>query len=237
MMNSSTALASGDGQRRLLVSSRETESKKRLPSGSGYVFKPSDEELVKHYLLPKSMGPQSDSTILSCIGNAMTASEFFALPPYDHVAANPNKVAEWYVLIRKDEKSYENEEDDRLTVTRRVENGAGFWKSIKSCDEMVYDYHSDIPLGYKSQFNYYDSASTSPGKCVPKTDWILDEFRLCNPPYPPKGQEWVMGRLSRERESSEDDEQTTSGSGQSMASTGESMASTGESMLSTGRSF
>ncbi|CAN0896075.1 NAC domain-containing protein 68 [Linum grandiflorum] len=198
MMNPSAAVVvSEDGKRRFLVSSEETEVARLFPLG--YRFKPSDRELVKHYLLPKSMGSESDPNVIGCIGNIMNASDFYAFPPYDLVCPIVKK-EEWYVFIRQDQQSGDSDEDDvnKLTVKRTVgTDGEGFWESLKSFEVTICDHSTGMPIGFKSEYAYYSSCST---RGILKTEWKLDEYRLCNPANP-KGEQWVVARLTRDKES------------------------------------
>ncbi|CAN1795772.1 NAC domain-containing protein JA2L [Linum perenne] len=168
----------------VLVSSEETEVAKSFPVG--YRFQPSDEELLKHYLMAKASG--SDSVLLGCIGNTLSASEFFRFPPDVLVPAITRK-NEWFLFIRQEMK---HGDPDKPTATRTVGNGLGFWKSDESYETTICDSSNGSPLGSKSRFNYFSGSSSR----SEKNDWKLDEYRLYGP-HNVTGQEWALGRLTK----------------------------------------
>ncbi|CAI0431670.1 unnamed protein product [Linum tenue] len=160
----------------------------------GYRFKPTDEELVKHYLMDKAFNPASP--LPSYIGRDIQASRFLNLPPHRLVSLMSNGEREWFLFIHQDQ-DLESEAiwTTGCEVRRMVGNGVGFWRSFQASEKPICD-SSGAPLGFKSQSTYFTAASSSSSSSSKKTHWKLHEYRL-HSPRNIRGQEWVLARLIR----------------------------------------
>ncbi|XP_062173478.1 NAC domain-containing protein 41-like [Alnus glutinosa] len=119
----------------------------------GFRFKPTDEELISHYLVNKVKGEQ-----LSWDG----------IPDCDLYGEKPP----WEICGDKDEKAYFFTELKKLSKNRVARTtGCGVWH--ENCTVKIYDNRGDI-IGARKLFNF----NVKEGSTTKNSNWIMHEFSL-----------------------------------------------------------
>ncbi|KAF3438104.1 hypothetical protein FNV43_RR20860 [Rhamnella rubrinervis] len=139
----------------------------------GYRFLPTDEELVKHYLLNKVINQQVPATVIQDID----ADVLYSQPPND-IVTFPCGEREWFFFIShkmEDENMNEHRScrSSGAVTIRIVGNGRGFWKS--NGGEIPVNINEGNIFAYKLCFTYFSGPHPDHGK---KTHWVLEEIHL-----------------------------------------------------------
>ncbi|CAN0871011.1 NAC domain-containing protein 101 [Linum grandiflorum] len=149
-----------------------------VPDGlpAGYRFRPTDMELVKHYLMAKAFNPTSP--LPAFIGVDIDAVEYCNMPPSDlvAVAGSGPEDREWFFFVHLDLESVSDQNLEGMTTKRAGKKGIGFWKL--GLKKTIFD-STEVPLAYKSELTYY--LASTPSSRQRKTHWKLDEYRLHSP--------------------------------------------------------
>ncbi|XP_059639483.1 protein ATAF2-like [Cornus florida] len=150
---------------------------------TGYRFLPTDEKLVKYYLVNKVIGGAIPADVIQDIH----ASQLYNKPPKNIATMNPNCEEEWYFFIHKDE--YFHGERKQIPV---VENGTSYWSSIGE-EEIICNSKGDV-IAFKLKFIYFSGT-------LPK-DWYMEKYRIPLMPANTNSlemNEWVLARLHNGR--------------------------------------
>ncbi|XVF14806.1 hypothetical protein REPUB_Repub09cG0093000 [Reevesia pubescens] len=131
----------------------------------GYRFKPRDEELVLHYLKPKLFDQPLPP-------NMIMEVQLYGYNPEILVAENKSYgEGEWYFFTPRDKK-YRNGSRPRRAA------GDGYWKATGADRTLT---SNGVEVGYRKALVFYKGKPPK-GK---KTDWMMHEYRLKDPPTLP----------------------------------------------------
>ncbi|KAK3221439.1 hypothetical protein Dsin_008464 [Dipteronia sinensis] len=163
----------------------------------GYRFMPRDQELVVSYLKPKVLN-------LYLPPNVILDVELYRLNP-DQLAElfKPQEEKTWYFFTPRDRKCRNGDRPNRAA-------GDWFWKAT-GADKAVM--HGKSKVGFRKALVFYKGKAPKGSK----TDWIMHEYRLNNPPKRERAgiddmklDDWVLcriykkaGKLSRGSRSSQ----------------------------------
>ncbi|XP_059274674.1 NAC domain-containing protein 101-like [Lycium ferocissimum] len=150
----------------------------QLPTG--YRFLPTDEELVKHYLVNKVHYQPFPALLVKDIN----AKEFYSKSP-DTLVKNMCGEGEWYFFIRQDEYFRGN-----IGKIRIVGNETGFWQCFGK-EFPIYNSEGDV-VGFKVNLKYCSGSAK-------KSTWTMEKYRLrseCGT-HDNEMEEWVLGRIIR----------------------------------------
>ncbi|XP_044464401.1 NAC domain-containing protein 67-like [Mangifera indica] len=155
----------------------------------GYRFKPSDEELVVHYLRKKILNE-------SLPPNRIEEVELYKRNPQD-LAENytSNGDNEWYFFTPRDRKYKNGQRPNRSA-------GDGYWKAT-GADRPVN--HKGVKVGSRKVLVFYKGKPPNGDK----TYWIMHEFTVANLPRRKKSpvendmrlDDWVLCRLYKNSKS------------------------------------
>lgn len=153
----------------------------KLPPG--FRFHPRDEELICDYLAKKVTGNGGRSSYDSPI---MIEVDLNKIEPWDlpEIACVGGK--EWYFYSQRDRKYATGLRTNRATIS-------GYWKATGK-DRQVIDVRRGILVGMRKTLVFYQGRAPK-GR---KTEWVMHEFRLEGPSYPPKTslkEDWVLSRV------------------------------------------
>ncbi|KAK6267237.1 hypothetical protein QUC31_018074 [Theobroma cacao] len=150
----------------------------------GYCFKPRDDELIVHYLRRRVCNKPLPP-------NRIKEVELYKYSPDDLTQADnasSQKVSEWYFFTPRDRKYVNGSRPSRTA-------GDGFWKATGSDTSVMFK--GNI-VGFKKTLVYYYG---KPPKGE-KTNWIMHEYVLSNPPARQRAgkddmrlDDWVLCRL------------------------------------------
>ncbi|KAK6151512.1 hypothetical protein DH2020_014147 [Rehmannia glutinosa] len=142
----------------------------------GYRFQPTDYELLSEYLIKKiKQEPLPPNRI-----HVVNLYDFN--PDYLTESSKPAKENEWYFFSPTD-KRYKN-------GSRPNRTGDGYWKSTGSNEPIK---HKNIIIGYKRSLVFFMGKHTDHDI---KTDWLMKEYTLKNPPAPVQTSEDTSMRLN-----------------------------------------
>ncbi|XVF61028.1 hypothetical protein PTKIN_Ptkin08bG0095300 [Pterospermum kingtungense] len=128
----------------------------------GYHFRPRDEELILHYLKPKLFNKPLPP-------NKIVEVQLYHYNPDNLVEENTSYgEGEWYFFTPRDKK-YRNGSRPRRAA------GDGYWKATGADRTLRY---KEVEIGYRKALVFYRG---KPPKGQ-KTDWMMHEFRLKDPP-------------------------------------------------------
>ncbi|CAN6210689.1 unnamed protein product [Urochloa humidicola] len=137
----------------------------RLLLPPGFRFRPTDEELLTHYLAPKAAG---DAGFLAAI---IREVDLYGAEPWDLLPAG-GAAAGGYFFCRRSVKYPSGLRTNRATR-------AGYWKSTGK-DKVVLRHHAagggggGDPIGLKKTLVFYRGRAPA-GE---KTNWVMHEYRL-----------------------------------------------------------
>ncbi|KAJ9166498.1 hypothetical protein P3X46_021245 [Hevea brasiliensis] len=148
---------------------------------AGYRFKPYDEELVVHYLKKKIMNKPLPP-------NRIKEVELYKYNP-DTLAANykSNGENEWYFFTPRDRKYPNGERPNRAA-------GNGYWKATGADKPINFQ---GCKVGFRKALVFYQGKPPNGDK----TDWIMHEYRVNEPPKRKRGgndmklDDWVLCRI------------------------------------------
>ncbi|KAK6267210.1 hypothetical protein QUC31_018047 [Theobroma cacao] len=150
----------------------------------GYCFKPRDDELIVHYLRRRVCNKPLPP-------NRIKEVELYKYSPDDLTQADnasSKKESEWYFFTPRDRKYVNGSRPSRTA-------GDGFWKATGSDTSVMFK--GNI-VGFKKTLVYYYG---KPPKGE-KTNWIMHEYVLSNPPARQRAgkddmrlDDWVLCRL------------------------------------------
>ncbi|KAJ9166497.1 hypothetical protein P3X46_021244 [Hevea brasiliensis] len=147
----------------------------------GYRFKPYDEELVVHYLKKKIMNEPLPP-------NRIKEVELYKYNP-ETLAANykSNGEKEWYFFTPRDRKYPNGERPNRAA-------GKGYWKATGADKPVNFE---GCKVGFRKALVFYQGKPPNGDK----TDWIMHEYRVNEPPKRKRGgndmklDDWVLCRI------------------------------------------
>ncbi|CAL5074359.1 unnamed protein product [Urochloa decumbens] len=156
------------------------DGRRSLPPG--FRFRPTDEELLTHYLAPKA----ADAGFAAPA--AIREADLYGAEPWDLLPAAGGAAA-GYFFCRRSVKYPSGLRTNRATR-------AGYWKSTGK-DKLVLRQHASGPIGLKKMLVFYRGRAPA-GR---KTDWVMHEYRLAHGHTPPvitttgTQSEWVICRV------------------------------------------
>ncbi|KAI3768824.1 hypothetical protein L2E82_19659 [Cichorium intybus] len=131
----------------------------------GYRFRPTDEEIIIHYLRPKVFSlPLPAPAILH-------AHHLFL----HHPSRLPGDHKEKRYFFCK------------TSSHRPFSNPAGYWKPVINSEKFILAPGCNHPIGFKKRFVFYQVSDHRRSR----TPWILHQFRLLYP-LPMKMEEWTV---------------------------------------------
>ncbi|KAI9191987.1 hypothetical protein LWI28_016438 [Acer negundo] len=148
----------------------------------GYRFMPRDQELVVSYLKPKVLN-------LYLPPNVILEVELYRFNP-DQLAElfKPQEENTWYFFTPRDRKYRNGDRPNRAA-------GDGYWKAT-GADKAVM--HGKSKVGFRKALVFYKGKAPNGSK----TDWIMHEYRLNNPPKRERAgindmklDDWVLCRI------------------------------------------
>ncbi|CAK7331062.1 unnamed protein product [Dovyalis caffra] len=153
----------------------------------GYRFSPHDDELVLHYLSKKVRGLPLPRNRIFEVTLYQHDPEFLA-DRYKHYGEK-----EWYFFTRRDRKYKNGTRPNRAA-------GDGYWKASGADKRITYD---KAVVGFRKALVYY----TGKAPRGDKTNWIMHEFRLNDPPPQVRNHrddmrldDWVLCRIIKKHE-------------------------------------
>ncbi|KAJ7956452.1 NAC domain [Quillaja saponaria] len=149
---------------------------KALPVG--YKFKPTDKELVVHYLMKKV---SNSKYVPISIGQDIHASEFYSRPPHNLVSYSYGE-REWFFFVYQDENY-----SSKKKKLRTIRDGKGFWKSNGE-EYSIFDSDGNV-MAFKLNFTYFKGNLQK----AKKTHWRMKEYRMKES----QKEEWVLSKLNR----------------------------------------
>ncbi|XP_033134980.1 NAC domain-containing protein 5-like isoform X1 [Brassica rapa] len=125
----------------------------------GFRFRPTDEELVEHYLRPKNNG--GGSTTSSQVINTVNICNLdpWELPPLSRMASSDQV---WYFFGRKESRYNRGERQKRKTKS-------GFWKKTGKTLPITRKSGNHETIGEKRVLIFYTNGSRS--------NWVMHEYR------------------------------------------------------------
>ncbi|XP_022717038.1 NAC domain-containing protein 68-like [Durio zibethinus] len=160
---------------------------------AGYVFKPSDDQLVVHYLKRKVYKKPLPSCKIKEIQFYNYDLETLIKLSEETNNKSSRQVSEWYFFTPRDRK-YGTGSRPRLV------GGNGFWKAIEA--KKPVKFKGNI-VGFKKKLAFYNG---KPAK-GDKTNWIMQEFVLSNPPATERAgdddqklDDWVLCKVYKLRD-------------------------------------
>ncbi|KAF6154774.1 hypothetical protein GIB67_032386, partial [Kingdonia uniflora] len=142
----------------------------------GFRFRPSDEELVCHYLYNKVA---NEELWKSMVEVNLHICEPWQLPDVAKLGAN-----EWYFFSFRDRKYASGLRTNRATTT-------GYWKATGK-DRPVLNSPTNGVVGMRKTLVFYTGRAPN----GVKTGWVMHEFRMESLYMPPK-EDWVICRVSQ----------------------------------------
>ncbi|KAL2464625.1 NAC transcription factor 29 [Forsythia ovata] len=124
----------------------------------GYVFHPSDAQLIVDYLIPKIKNEKLPRCLIKVVNDIYNLNPEKLADDY-----GVNRAEEWFFFIPKD-REYQNE---------NIRNGVavdGYWQVIGD-DETIQN--NDQTLGFRKTFEFYKGNPPSGDE----TSWIMHEIR------------------------------------------------------------
>lgn len=158
-------------------------SKLQLPPG--FRFYPTDEELMVQYLCRKVAGHQFSLPIIGDI-------DLYKFDPWDLPSKAIFGEKEWYFFSPRDRKYPNGSRPNRVA-------GSGYWKATGT-DKVITT--EGRRVGIKKALVFYVGKAP---KGV-KTNWIMHEYRLCEPPRKngsTKLDDWVLCRIYKKNSSAQ----------------------------------
>ncbi|CAL9128715.1 NAC domain-containing protein 58-like [Musa acuminata AAA Group] len=161
----------------------------------GFRFHPTDEELILHYL-----GNRAAS--LPCPVSVIAEVDIYKFDPWELPAKATFGDGEWYFFSPRERKYPNGYRPNRAAAS-------GYWKAT-GIDKPVVTSSGNSYIGVKKALVFYKGR---PPKGV-KTNWIMHEYRLAEPPsknsYKPielrdlsmKLDDWVLCRIYKRNSSS-----------------------------------
>ncbi|XP_042462115.1 NAC domain-containing protein 87-like [Zingiber officinale] len=144
----------------------------------GFRFRPTDEELITHYLSPKVANHAF--TAIAIGGEVdLNKCEPWHLPSKARVGEK-----EWYFFCHRDRKYPTGTRTNRATK-------AGFWKATGK-DKEILNKGRGVLVGMKKTLVFYRGRAPK-GE---KTNWVMHEYRLQDSSVAfPMKEEWVVCRI------------------------------------------
>ncbi|XP_031505438.1 NAC domain-containing protein JA2-like [Nymphaea colorata] len=158
----------------------------------GFRFHPSDEELVLHYLLPKTLGMTFSSNVIADIN--LYRYDPWVLPGKALLIDSEN---EWYFFTPRDRKYPNGSRPNRSA-------GSGFWKATGT-DKTITS--GGQKVGVKKSLVFYIGKPSNGSK----TNWIMHEYKVHlageNDSFPQNKEpirtdDWVLCRIYRKNQNS-----------------------------------
>ncbi|KAK6936031.1 NAC domain [Dillenia turbinata] len=164
----------------------EEESRSSLQFPPGFRFRPSDQELIIHYLLKKANSHPIPAPVVTDI-------DLYKYNPWDLPSKASFGEDEWYFFSPRDRKYPNGGRPNRSA-------GSGYWKATGT-DKPILTPNGAKSIGVKKALVFYNGRAPKGHK----TDWIMIEYRLLETvmsrPSRAKGSmrldDWVLCRVRR----------------------------------------
>ncbi|GFP78588.1 NAC domain-containing protein 72 [Phtheirospermum japonicum] len=159
----------------------ETDPRSQLSLPPGFRFYPTDEELMVQYLCRKVAGHHFS---LQVIGDV----DLYKYDPWDLPSKALFGEKEWYFFSPRDRKYPNGSRPNRVA-------GSGYWKATGT-DKIITT--EGRKVGIKKALVFYIGKAPK----GTKTNWIMHEYRLSEPPRKngsSKLDEWVLCRIYKKK--------------------------------------
>ncbi|GFP96730.1 NAC domain-containing protein 72 [Phtheirospermum japonicum] len=189
---------------------RETDPLLQLSLPPGFRFYPTDEELLVQYLCRKVAGHHFSLPIIGDI-------DLYKFDPWDLPSKALFGEKEWYFFSPRDRKYPNGSRPNRVA-------GSGYWKATGT-DKIITN--KGRKVGIKKALVFYVGKAPK----GTKTNWIMHEFRLSEPPKKngsSKLDEWVLCRIYKKNSSAQKPTAAISGSQSREYSLGSSSSSSSQ---------
>ncbi|KAI3950116.1 hypothetical protein MKW98_008561 [Papaver atlanticum] len=139
----------------------------------GFVFNPSDQELLSMYLKPKIGNPEIQFAVMPCI------------PDVNVYEYHPEKLLENYqeksgYFFTQRTKRHENGKRPNRTV-----QGHGYWRMSTTTEPVM---EGSKEVGKKSGLVFHTVGRPGDKKSDTKTDWLMKEYHIA-------GSEWTLCKI------------------------------------------
>ncbi|XP_018809654.1 NAC domain-containing protein 48-like [Juglans regia] len=157
----------------------------------GFRFRPTDAELVKHYLRKK----QLSIPLAGPVFQEVDATDLYSTHPKCLVKFLDGE-REWFFFIHEDDNSDHDIIIRRSTKARVLaENGGGFWEAWKEEDPICNEDGNII--AWKTDLTYFSMGSNSRAK---KTHWTMQQYRIVLP-HDVVGSSYISSTADHEKHS------------------------------------
>ncbi|KAI3439227.1 uncharacterized protein J3R85_004943 [Psidium guajava] len=138
----------------------------------GYRFRPTDDELVDHYLRGQIFGYNADTCIIPVIRDLYKIDPWDLPPRFRACSIVRSKEAEWWFLTRLSVKTQSRRKFDRQTQS-------GHWKTTGQ-EKEIKAKGTDKLIGTMKNLVFTENEGSSGKK---ETVWVMHEYRLngCDP--------------------------------------------------------
>ncbi|CAA0815951.1 NAC domain-containing protein 72 [Striga hermonthica] len=174
---------------------QESDPLSQLCLPPGFRFYPTDEELLVQYLCRKVAGHHFSLQIIGDI-------DLYKFDPWDLPSKAVFGEKEWYFFSPRDRKYPNGSRPNRVA-------GSGYWKATGT-DKIITT--GGRKVGIKKALVFYVGKAPK----GTKTNWIMHEFRLSEPPRKngsSKLDEWVLCRIYKKSSGAQKPAATTVGGG------------------------
>ncbi|KAF8007152.1 hypothetical protein BT93_K1220 [Corymbia citriodora subsp. variegata] len=131
----------------------------------GFRFHPTDEELILHYLRKKITSSPLPVSIIAEV-------DLYKFDPWELPGKATFGEMEWYFFSPRDRKYPNSARPNRAAAS-------GYWKATGT-DKIIMDSSTGENLGVKKALVFYEGKPPTGSK----SQWIMHEYRLANPPVP-----------------------------------------------------
>ncbi|KAL4613943.1 hypothetical protein ACB092_07G019100 [Castanea dentata] len=169
----------------------EEPAQKQQNCNFGYKFRPTDYDLIVHYLINKILNQP-----LPCNRVVDDEDELLYRCPPERIAENNSNYGEtaWYFFTRRTQQY-------RKGKRPILASANGYWKAMGDDKEIK---SKEIVVGYKKKFVFHRGNPLSGDK----TNWIMKEYRITHPPIERNPRikngkridKWILCKLYKRKE-------------------------------------